>query len=138
METFETKEAKQSKLFLEVNFDYKYLSRTWVEKEEIGTWKKTTINDSNPGDGNIKFFEVGKSIDFKDKQRIIIITYFDLQKVRDTDDFIQKLKIHYHLVEDDDEPGSFYVSKIYKCVKEEIIISDDKTILLATKIIEIK
>ncbi len=28
METFETKEAEKSKLFLEVNFDYKYLSRT--------------------------------------------------------------------------------------------------------------
>ena len=138
METFETKEAEKSKLFLEVNFDYKYLSRSWVEKEEIETWKKTTINDSNPGDGNIKFFEVGKTIDFKDRYRIIIITYFDLQKVKDIDDFIEKLKIHYHLVEDDDKPGSFHVSKIYKCVKEEVIISDDKTILLVTKIIEIK
>ena len=138
METFETKEAKHSKLFLEINFDYKYLSRTWVEKEEIGTWEKTTINDSNPGDGNINFFEVGKTIDFKDKFRIIIITYFDLQKIKDTDEFIEKLKINYHLVEDDDLPGSFHVSKIYKSEKEEIIISDDKIILLVTKIIEIK
>ncbi|MDR7212394.1 hypothetical protein [Flavobacterium piscis] len=138
MEIFETKEAKHSKLFLEVNFDYKYLSRTWVEKEEMGTWKKATINDSNPGDGNINFFEVGKTTDFKDKYRIIIITYFDLQKVKDTDDFIDKLKIHYHLVEDDDQPGSFHVSKIYKCAKDEILISDDKIILLVTKIIEIK
>ena len=138
METFETKEATKSKLFLKVNFDYKYLSRTWVEKEEIGTWKKTTIQDSTPGDGNIAFFEVGQTIEFKDKYRIIISTYFDLQKIKDTDEFIEKLKIHYHLLEDDDKPGSFHVSKIYKCVKEEVIISDDKTILLVTKIIEIK
>lgn len=55
METFKTKESEESKLFLQVNFDYKYLSRTWVEKEEIGTWKKTTINDSAPGNGNIFF-----------------------------------------------------------------------------------
>lgn len=138
METFKTKEAAKSKLFLEVNYNYKYLSRTWIEKEEIGTWEKTTINDSNPGDGNINFFEVGKTIDFKDKYRIIIITYFDLQKVKDNNNFTDKLKIHYHLVEDDDKPGSFHVSKIYKGVKEEIIISEDKTILLVTKIIEIK
>lgn len=138
METFETKEAKHSKLFLEINFDYKYLSRTWVQKEEVGSWKKTTINDSAPGDGNISFFEAGLAIEYKDKFRILIKTYFDLQKIKDTDEFIKKLKISYHLVEDDDEPGNFFISKIYTSNTEEMIVSDDKTILLVTKIIEIK
>ena len=138
METFKTKESEESKLFLQVNFDYKYLSRTWVEKEEIGTWKKTTINDSAPGNGNMFFFEVGKSIEYKDKNRILIITYFDLQKIKDTDEFMKKLKINYNLVEDDDKPGNFHESKIYACNTDEMILSDNKAILLVTKIIEIK
>ncbi|TDW47196.1 hypothetical protein EV144_105214 [Flavobacterium sp. 270] len=138
METFITREAQESKLFLQVNFDYKYLSRTWVEKEEIGTWKKTTINDSMPGNGNIAFFEVGKSIEYKDLNRIVIITYFDLQKIKDKEEFLKKLKINYNLVEDDDKPGNFHESKIYTCKEDEWILSDDETILLVTKIIEIK
>jgi hypothetical protein len=138
MEIFETKDAAHSKIFLEVNFDYKYLSRTWVEKEETGSWKKTTINDSNPGDGNIPFFEIGSTAAFKDRYRIIILTYFDLQKVKDTAAFIEKLKISYHVVEDDDEPGSFHASKIYQCNPDEIVVSDDKIILLVTKIIAIQ
>jgi hypothetical protein len=138
METFKTKKADESKLFLQVNFDYKYLSRTWVQKEEIGTWEKTTIKDSNPGDGNIVFFEIDKTNQYKDKFNIIVKTYFDLQKIKDTDEFIKKLKINYNLVEDDDDPGSFYESKIYTCKPDEMILSDNKIILLVTKIIEIK
>ncbi|WDF59050.1 hypothetical protein PQ462_20315 [Flavobacterium sp. KACC 22758] len=138
METFKTKEPKKSKLFLQVNFDYKYLSRTWVEKEDTETWKKTTIKDSTPGNGNIDFFEAGKSSDYQDKFRILIKTYFDLQKIKDTDEFIKKLKINYNLLEDDDKPGNFHQSIIYNCKADEMIISDNKMILLVTKIIEIK
>lgn len=138
METFNTKKADDSKLFLQVNFDYKYLSRTWVQKEDTDTWKKITIRDSTPGNGNIDFFEVGDTIDYKNKCRILIKTYFDLQKIKDTDDFMKKLKISYNLLEDDDIPGNFHESKIYTCNKDEMLLSDNKIILLATKIIEIK
>lgn len=137
-ETFETKEPKKSKLFLQVNFDYNYLSRTWVQKEKTETWEKKTIKDSTPGDGNISFFEVGKTIDYQNKFRILIKTYFDLQKIKDTDKFMDELKISYNLLEDDDKPGNFHQSIIYTCKKGEMIISEDKKILLVTKIIEIK
>lgn len=49
-----------------------------MEKEEIGIWKKIIINDFVSGNGNIFFFEVGKFIEYKEKNRILIIIYFDL------------------------------------------------------------
>ena len=137
METFKTKVPDESKLFLQVNFDHKYLSRTWVQKEKTGTWKKTTIRDSNPGDGNITFFEVGKTNEYKDLNRIIIITYLDLQKIKDKEEFIKKMKVKYNLVEDDDKPGNFYESQIYTCIADEMELPDEN-ILVVTKIIEIR
>lgn len=137
METFKTKQAEESKLFLQINFDHKYVSRSWVQKEEKDTWKKTTIKASNPGDGNIDFFEVGKTIDFKDKYRILITTYLDLQKIKDKEDYIKKLKIKYNLIEDDNEPGNFYGSQIYNCNADDMMLPE-KNILVVTKIIEIQ
>lgn len=51
---------------------------------------------------------------------------------------MKKLKINYNLVEDDDKSGNFYESKIYMCNIDEMILLDNKIILLVIKIIEIK
>lgn len=140
METFVTKQASTSKLFLKVDVDFKDLARTWVIKEESNATnpQKVLVKDSKPGDGNINFFEIGETITYKDINKVVIVTYLDLQKITDTEAFMKNLVISYYLVEDDDVPGNFIESKIYKCKKSEMVVSAQKKILLITKIIEIK
>lgn len=140
METFITKEAASSKLFVEVRVFYKKLARTWVIKEESNseTPKKETLKDSIPGDGNIPFFEAGKTSIFKDLNKIVAVTYLDVSKITDVDKFMTDLDIEYQIVEDDDIPGGYFENKTFKCKKSEMLLSQNKTILLITKVIEIK
>lgn len=138
METFKTINANESKLYLEVNYNFKDLDRTYVQKEKINTWEKITIQTSLPGSGNISFFEVGRSVDYKDKNRILIVTYFDLQNITDIENFKSNLKINYHLLEDDDAATPFFKSEKYYSDESEMVFSDDNSKMLLTKIIEIK
>lgn len=134
MEEFKTKQSGSSKLFLEVDNDFKDLARTWVVKEEANspTPKKILVKDSKPGDGNIDFMEVGDSITYKDLNKIVIVTYFDLQK-----EGANLPVIKYHLVEDDDIPGDFFESKIYESNEAEAVFSTSNNSAIITKIINI-
>lgn len=134
MEELKTKQSGTSKLFLEVDTNFKDLARTWVVKEEANspTPKKILVKDSKPGDGNIDFMEVGDSITYKDLNKIVIVTYFDLQKGGGNLPIIK-----YHLVEDDDNPGDFFESKIFESNEKETVFSTSNNSVIITKIINI-
>ncbi|MCL9805445.1 hypothetical protein NAT51_07925 [Flavobacterium amniphilum] len=140
METFVTQKPKISKLFVQVRVFYTDLARTWVIREEANsdTPQKVTLKDSIPGNGNIDFFEAGPTKLFADQNNIGIITYLDIHKVDNVDDFISNLKIEYQIVEDDDIPGHFFENKTYTCKKEEMLVSPSKESLLITKVIQIQ
>jgi len=134
METFQTKQSEISKLFIEVDTDFKNLARTWVIKEESNsqTPKKTLIKDSKPGNGNIDFLEGGDTITFKNLNKLVIITYFDLQRIGPNPPSIK-----YQLVEDDDMPGNFFENKIYESNSAEMVFSTSNNSVIITKIIKI-
>lgn len=134
METFQTKQSGISKLFLEVDTDFKNVARTWVIKEETNSQipKKTVVKDSKPGDGNIDFMEAGDTITYKNLNKLVIVTYFDLQKSGPNPP-----PIKYHLVEDDDIPGDFFESKIFESNSTETVFSTSNNSVIITKIIQI-
>jgi len=138
-ESFIAKQPNISKLFLKVSFDFDDLARTWVVKEEANKPhpQKVLIKDSKPGDGNIPFFEVGRTLDYKNKNYIVIGTYLDLQQIANPDQFMKDLVIDYHLVEDDDIPGNFFESMVYHPRSSEMIFSNNNKAVYITKIIEI-
>ncbi|MCF6130901.1 hypothetical protein [Flavobacterium wongokense] len=138
MEIFKAVSPANSDLFIEVGFNFTELARTWVMSELIATNAKTIILDSQPGSGLIPFAKVGATSFFQSTNRLVIVTYLDLQKKADPDAFLKTFEINYHLVEDDDVPGEFYKSKHYKGVKTEIVLSANKKIALLTKVIEIQ
>lgn len=138
MEIFKSKKPADSDLFIEVTFDFEYLSRTWVMSELINTNQKKVLIDSKPGNGLIPFEKAGKTISFQLTNRLVIVTYLDLQKITNLDTFLKAFEINYHLVEDDNIPSEFYKSEKYNSKKTEIVLSENEKIALVTKVIEIQ
>lgn len=138
MEIFQTEDVANTNLYIEVKLNFDYVARTWVIKEKENTWEKTIILDSNPGEGIITFSPLDKTIVYKNLNRVVIKTYLDLQKIDDVDAFLEKFKIQYNLLEDDDLATPFQNSEIYfSDYDNETVFNDDKTNVMFTKVIKI-
>lgn len=138
MEIFHSIEPTETKLFIEVKFDFDFVARTYVMKEKEGTWEKTIIKDSLPGEGTIKFTILDKTLVFKDLNRIVVKTYLDLQQIDNVDKFMDKFKIKYNLLEDDDFATPFQNSVIYHSDNDkEAVFNTDKTKVMFTKVIKV-
>ena len=138
MENFQTKDALNTDLYFEVKFNFDYVARSWVLKEKEGTWEKKNVLDSSPGEGLIPFSELDKTIVYKDKNRVVVKTYLDLQKITDVDAFMTDFKIQYNLLEDDDLATPFQNSAIYYSDNDnETVFNDAKTNVMFTKVIKI-
>lgn len=138
MENFSTKDSSNTNLYIEVKFNFDYVARSWVIKEKEGTWEKTTVLDSKPGEGIIRFSPLEKTIVYKNLNRVVVKTYLDLQKIEDVDAFLEEFKIQYNLLEDDDLATPFQNSAIYYSNnKNETVFNDTKTNVMFTKVIKI-
>jgi hypothetical protein len=138
LENFVTKDSLNTNLYVEVKFNFDYVARTWVIKEKEDTWEKTIILDSEPGEGIITFSPLDKTIVYKNLNRIVVKTYLDLQKIDDVDAFLEKFKIQYNLLEDDDLATLFQNSEIYfSDSDQETVFNDAKTNVMFTKVIKI-
>ena len=99
---------------------------------------KKNVLDSSPGEGLIPFSELDKTIVYKDKNRVVVKTYLDLQKITDVDAFMTDFKIQYNLLEDDDLATPFQNSAIYYSDNDnETVFNDAKTNVMFTKVIKI-
>lgn len=138
METFQTQKPTETDLYVEVKFNFDYVARTWVIKEKEVTWDKTTILDSDPGEGLIPFSHLDKTVVYKDANRVVVKTYLDLQKINDVDEFLKKFSIQYNLLEDDDLATPFANSSIYYSDNDnETVFGENKTNVMFTKVIKI-
>lgn len=139
MENFNTKDSANTNLYIEVKFNFDYVARSWVIKEKEGTWEKTTVLDSKPGEGIIRFSPLDKTIVYKDLNRLVIKTYLDLQIIEDVDAFLETFKIQYNLLEDDDLATPFQNSAFfYSNNNTETVFDENKTKVMFTKVIKIK